>query len=179
MDVFGPRNQRHLVVHYSGALGLHALAGVTAAGGIPGCLHPLQSFPSRSLEPERFRGIFCGVEGVDPLGALLERMVTVLGAQPFRLEGVDRTLYHAAAVFVSNQVISLASAAVRLWTLAGLPDHLGREALSPLLGGTAANGARLELGNALTGPQHQPITAPNGEQQLFLREGEDRRHGPV
>lgn len=79
-------------------------------------------------------------------------MVTVLGAQPFRLEGVDRTLFHAAAVLVSNQVVALASAAGRLWTLAGLPDHLGREALSPLLLAAAANVARLELGNALTGP---------------------------
>lgn len=147
-----PWERRHLVVHCSGALGLDALAAVTAAGGIPGCLHPLQSFPSRSPEPERFRGIFCGVEGVDPLGALLERMVTVLGAQPFRLEGVDRTLYHAAAVFVGNHVVALASAAGRLWTLAGLPDHLGREALSPLLLAAAANVARLELGDALTGP---------------------------
>ena len=143
---------RHRVVHCGGALGLDALAGVTAAGGIAGCLHPLQSFPSRSPEPERLRGIFCGVEGADPLGPLLEQMVTRFGAQPFRLEGVDRTLYHAAAVFVSNHVVALASAAGRLWTLAGLPDRLGRQALSPLLLAASANVAALELRDALTGP---------------------------
>jgi len=143
---------RHLVVHCSGALGLDALAGVTAAGGVPGCLHPLQSFPSRSPEPERLRDIFCGVEGADPLGPLLEQMVRGFGAQPFRLEGVDRTLYHAAAVFVSNHVVALASAAGRLWTLAGLPEQLGRPALSPLLLAASANVAALELRDALTGP---------------------------
>jgi predicted short-subunit dehydrogenase-like oxidoreductase (DUF2520 family) len=143
---------RHLVVHCSGALGLDALAGVTAAGGIAGCLHPLQSFPSRSPEPERLRGIFCGVEGAEPLAALLEQMVTGFGAQPFRLEGVDRTLYHAAAVFVSNHVVALASAAGRLWTLAGLPEPLARQALSPLLLAASANVAALELRDALTGP---------------------------
>lgn len=143
---------RHRVVHCSGALGLDALVGVAAAGGIPGCLHPLQSFPSRLPEPERLRGIFCGVEGADPLGSLLEQMVAGFGAQPFRLEGVDRTLYHAAAVFVSNHVVALASAAGRLWTLAGLPDRLGRQALSPLLLAASANVAALELRDALTGP---------------------------
>lgn len=143
---------RHLVVHCSGALGLDALADVTEAGGIAGCLHPLQSFPSRSPEPDRLRGIFCGVEGDDPLGALLEQMVTGFGAQPFRLEGVERTLYHAAAVFVSNHVVALASAAGRLWTLAGLPEPLARQALSPLLLAASANVAALELRDALTGP---------------------------
>lgn len=143
---------RHLVVHCSGALGLDALADVTDAGGIAGCLHPLQSFPSRTPEPERLRGIFCGVEGADPLGPLLEQIVTGFGAQPFRLEGVDRTLYHAAAVFVSNHVVALASAAGRLWTLAGLPEPLARQALSPLLLAASANVAALELRDALTGP---------------------------
>lgn len=143
---------RHLVVHCSGALGLDALAGATEAGARVGCLHPLQSFPSRSPEPERFRGIFCGVEGADPLGALLADIATELGATPFRLEGVDRTLYHAAAVLVSNHVVALASAAGRLWTLAGLPDNLARQGLSPLLLAASANIARLELSDALTGP---------------------------
>ena len=143
---------RHMVVHCSGALGLDALAGATVAGGIAGCLHPLQSFPSRSPEPERLRGVFCGVEGADPLGPLLEQIVKGFGAQPFRLEGVDRTLYHAAAVFVSNHVVALASAAGRLWTLAGLPEQLGRQALSPLLLAASANVGALELPYALTGP---------------------------
>lgn len=143
---------RHMVAHCSGALGLDALAEVTAAGGIAGCLHPLQSFPSRFPETGRLRGIFCGVEGADPLAVLLEQMVTQFGAQPFRLEGVDRTLYHAAAVFVSNHVVALASAAGRLWALAGLPEQLSRQALSPLLLAASANVARLELHDALTGP---------------------------
>lgn len=143
---------RHLVAHCSGTASLDALAAVAAVGGVAGCLHPLQSFPSRSPEAQRFRGIFCGVEGAEPLGALLEHIAADLGARPFRLEGADRTLYHAAAVFASNYVVALASAAGRLWTLAGLPEHLGREALSPLLVAAAANAARLDLSDALTGP---------------------------
>ena len=143
---------RHRVVHCSGARDLATLEAVTRRGGIAGCLHPLQSFPSRWPEPGRFQGIFCGVEGAEPLGSLLEQMARDLGARSFRLEGVDRTLYHAAAVFMSNDVVALAAAASRLWTLAGLPEDAGREALSPLLLSAAANVAKLELADALTGP---------------------------
>jgi predicted short-subunit dehydrogenase-like oxidoreductase (DUF2520 family) len=143
---------RHRVVHCSGARDLARLEAVTRRGGIAGCLHPLQSFPTRSPEPERFRGIFCGIEAAEPLGSMLEQMAGTLGARSFRLEGVDRTLYHAAAVFMSNDVVALAAAATRLWTLAGLPENAGREALSPLLLSAAANVSKLKLADALTGP---------------------------
>ena len=147
-----PWQRQHTVVHCSGALGLEALTAVTGAGGSPGCVHPLQSFPSRSPEPERFRGVFCGVEAGPNLGPLLESIVTDLGARSFRLEGVDRALYHAAAVMVSNHVVGLANAAARVWGLAGLPPELGREALSPLLTSAVQNVARLDFASALTGP---------------------------
>ena len=74
------------------------------------------------------------------------------GARPFPLEGVDRAVYHAAAVVASNHVIALASAAARLWAMAGLPVESGREALAPLLLAAANNVARMELALALTGP---------------------------
>lgn len=143
---------RHRVVHCSGATGLLVLDSARASGADVGCLHPLQSFPSRSPGPERFRGIFCGVEGTGPVRELLHQMANDLGARAVSLDGVDRALYHAAAVTISNHVVALASAATRLWTLAGLPEASGREALAPLLQAAAGNVARLELPRALTGP---------------------------
>lgn len=140
------------VVHCSGALPLPALEPAVGRGALTGCLHPLQSFPSRTPEPLRFRGIHCGVEAEGPLGSYLETAVVAVGATPFRLEGVDRRLYHAAAVFMSNHVVALASAATRLWEQAGLPEETGREALAPLLLAAANNVASLPLTGALTGP---------------------------
>ncbi len=143
---------RHAVVHCSGALGLEVLAAVANAGGMVGCFHPLQSFPSRLPEPERFRGIFCGIEGAEPLGALLEEIAREAGARTVRLEGVDRALYHASAVFMSNYVVALGMAAQQAWTMAGLPSEAARQALAPLLLSASANVARLPLAEALTGP---------------------------
>lgn len=147
-----PWRRGQSVVHCSGALGLSALEPATKRGALAGCLHPLQSFPSRSPEPARFQHIYCGVEAPEPLGNYLESLVSAVGASPFRLEGVDRRLYHAAAVFMSNHVVALASAATRLWELAGLPQSAAREALSPLLLAAAANVTALPLNKALTGP---------------------------
>ena len=147
-----PWRAHHAAVHCSGALGLDALAPVVAAGGGAGCLHPLQSFPERRADPDRFRGITCGVEGTGALGALLAAIAGDLGARVVRLEGVDRAAYHAAAVFASNDVVALMSAARRTWALAGLPPEAAREALAPLLGAVAENLRRLDPEAALTGP---------------------------
>ena len=140
------------LVHTSGALGLGVLSSAAERGAQTGCLHPLQSFPSRDGEPERFRGIRCGVEGSGSLGPRLERLARALGAEPLRLEGVDRAAYHAAAVLASNYVVGLAAAAARVWERAGLPRAEAREALAPLMRGATDALARLPLSEALTGP---------------------------
>ena len=143
------------VVHLSGGRALDVLAPVTAAGGLAGCLHPLQTFPGGE-EPARararFEGIACGIEAAAPLDAVLEAIVDDLGARSFRLEGVDRAGYHAAAVFVSNDVVAAMAAATRAWTLAGLEADDARGALGPLLEATAAVIAERPLSEALTGP---------------------------
>lgn len=161
---------RHRVIHCSGALGLDVLSSARERGALVGCLHPLQSFPARDPEPGRFTGISCGVEAEDPLGALLEGMVRGVGARPFRLEGVDRTLYHASAVFASNFVVGLMSAASRLWALAGLPEVAARDSLSPLLLSAATNVANKDLAAALTGPIARGDVATVEAQLAALRD---------
>ena len=145
------------VVHCSGALGLEVLTAAAATGGLRhGCLHPLQTFAAGTPAPEApglFRGIVCGVEADDEaLGSLLEAIARDLEARPIRLEGVDRALYHAAAVLVSNDLVALVAAAGRVWILAGLPAAGAPEALGPLLRAAAANVATEPLAQALTGP---------------------------
>jgi predicted short-subunit dehydrogenase-like oxidoreductase (DUF2520 family) len=79
-------------------------------------------------------------------------VVEALGGRTFRLEGIDRAAYHAAAVFVSNDVVAAMAAASRAWTLAGLPAGEARGALSSLLTASAAAIAERPLTEALTGP---------------------------
>jgi len=140
------------VVHCSGALTLDALAAAAACGALRGCLHPLQAFPDRSGNPERFAGIHCGVEADRALLRPLVALVRALGATPLSLRGVDRARYHAAAVLASNYVVALHAAAERVWALSGLPAGKARGALLPLTLGAAAALQTRTLEAALTGP---------------------------
>lgn len=143
------------VVHLSGGSGLSVLAAVTEAGGVAGCLHPLQTFPgdeTPAAARARFAGVACGIEAPAPLDAVLAGIVEALGGTSFRLEGVDRAAYHAAAVFVSNDVVAAMAAATRAWSLAGLPEGEAQGALSALLSASAAAIAERPLTEALTGP---------------------------
>ncbi len=147
-----PWQPHHLAVHCGGALTLDALSAAAAAGAEIGTFHPIQSFPSRISEPGRFKDIYCGIEATGRLANLLRRIATALGSRTIALDGVNRPLYHAAAVFASNDVVALMSAASRTWAMAGLPEEIAREALAPLLAATTANIASLDLASALTGP---------------------------
>ena len=156
-----PWRRGQAAVHCAGALGLEALSAAAASGAARGCLHPLQAFPDRDGSPERWRGIAVGVEAAEEdgsdLGALLESLAADLGAgRTLRLEGVDRSCYHAAAVLASNDVVALAAASARAWALAGLPAAEAPRALGPLLSGAASAVAGLPPGagleGALTGP---------------------------
>jgi predicted short-subunit dehydrogenase-like oxidoreductase (DUF2520 family) len=142
----------HSLVHLSGVLGLDCLRAAADRGAKIGAMHPLQAFP-RAAGVERFRGIYVGVEASDAgLRSQLEQIVRALGATPFSLSGVDRSAYHAAAVFASNYAVALHAAAAEVWQRAGLPPATARAALAPLTLGAAQAIAEHELHAALTGP---------------------------
>ena len=139
-------------VHCSGVRALDVLTTAHEAGALTGCLHPLQSFPGGVADAARFRGITLGIEAPDPLAATLEAIAHALDARTVRLESVDRALYHVAAILASNNVVALAAAAQRAWTLAGLPIEAANAALGPLMLTVAGNVAAHDILGALTGP---------------------------
>lgn len=139
-------------VHCSGVRPLDVLATASETGALAGCLHPLQSFPRGAADAARFDGITFGIEAPDPLAPTLEAIAHALHARTVRLEGVDRALYHVAAILASNNVVALAAAAQRAWTLAGLPLEAANAALGPLTLTVATNVAAHDILGALTGP---------------------------
>src|SRR5690606_24287151 len=63
-----------------------------------------------------------------------------------------RPNYHAAAVFASNYLVTLAATAVRILREIGVPEEDALPALIPLMRGTLDNLEDLGLASALTGP---------------------------
>ena len=140
------------VVHTSGALDLAALDAAAARDALVGGFHPLRAFAGGECGAGVFSGVAIGIAGPPQLSAKLGALAAELGARVLRLDGADRALYHAAAVFASGFGLALLAAARRAWTLAGLPEAEARAALAPLLEGAIANAAAQPLERALTGP---------------------------
>jgi predicted short-subunit dehydrogenase-like oxidoreductase (DUF2520 family) len=150
-----PWSSSQAVIHSSGSLNLDVLSVAKKKGSLTGCLHPVQTFLKRDSPLEsrdRFANIVCGIEADSPLDIWLVELVESLGAYSIRLENVDRALYHSAAVFASNYVVALLSAATRIWTLSGLSEREGRIALQHIMNVSVNNLADSTFSDAVTGP---------------------------
>jgi predicted short-subunit dehydrogenase-like oxidoreductase (DUF2520 family) len=139
------------VLHLSGSLGLDALRAAVEVGGRRLALHPLQTFPDVGAALEGLPGCWIAVTADDTEGARIgEGLVEDLHGVPFALSDELRPLYHAAAVFASNSVVTVSAIAESLFEAAGVPDP--RAAMAPLQRATLDHVERLGAAGALTGP---------------------------
>jgi predicted short-subunit dehydrogenase-like oxidoreductase (DUF2520 family) len=138
-------------LHLSGALGLDVLAPLEGASVRVLAVHPLQTFADVEGAIEALPGAAIAVTARDDEGSALgDALARDLGGRPFPLADGDRPLYHAAAVFASNYLVTVSGAALDLFTAAGVPD--AAVAMRPLQVATLANIHRLGPQQALTGP---------------------------
>jgi predicted short-subunit dehydrogenase-like oxidoreductase (DUF2520 family) len=150
------------VAHASGATGLDALAPASDAGSTTFSIHPLQTCPTVEAAVERIPGAgFATTSGSDEGIALGEQLARDAGGRPFRLADAVKPLYHAAAVFASNYLVTVTAIAHELERAAGLGDP--GSILAPLQDATLANVDRVGPAEALTGP------AVRGDAQTVAR----------
>ena len=100
------------VTHLSGSLGLEVLSVAAEAGARVLAIHPLQTFPDVDSALEGLPGCAIAVTADDDDGSLLgERLAGDVEGEPFRLANDLRPLYHAAAVFASNYLVTTSAIA--------------------------------------------------------------------
>lgn len=141
-----------VVTHLSGALPAGVLAGIHAAGGWQGSLHPLQSFADVETAVTTLPGSFVFLEGDTEAVDVLRSLALSLDARPVPMTSQGKALYHAAACVASNYLVTLADYATELMAKAGVPPDVALPALLPLLSGTVRNLSAVGLPEALTGP---------------------------
>jgi predicted short-subunit dehydrogenase-like oxidoreductase (DUF2520 family) len=141
-----------VVVHLSGALPAGVLAGVRAAGGWQGSLHPLQSFADVETAIASLPSSFFFLEGDEEAVDTLRSLVISLEGRPVRIDSASKVLYHAAATAASNYLVTLVDYAAGLMVKAGVPPDVALPALMPLVQGTVRNLDAVGLPDALTGP---------------------------
>ena len=140
------------VVHCSGAASTDVLGPARSAGALVGGFHPLQTFASPEQAIQNLPGTTFALEAEPPLLDRLAGLATALGGTWVRLRPEDKVLYHAAAVFASNYLVTLVKLATDLWREFGVETPEATRALLPLLRGTLNNLDRVGLPRCLTGP---------------------------
>jgi predicted short-subunit dehydrogenase-like oxidoreductase (DUF2520 family) len=145
-------HERQYLVHCSGAHSLDIMVAAKKYGAISGAFHPLQTFADIEQAFNNLPGSTFAIEAGEPLLATLKEMAIALKCDWVLLRGGDKALYHTAAVFSCNYLVTLVKLATDLWADFGVDQGTATRALLPLLRGTLQNIQNLGLPNCLTGP---------------------------
>lgn len=137
--------------HCSGAQDLSPLRPLQELGYSIGSIHPLQSFAAP--DAANLHGIYMAVDGDEGAKKTAVSLVQALGSIPFFVPEKERMLYHAAACFCSNYVVTAVATAQQLMARWTATEEDAAKALWPLVAGTMKNlHAQKTFRQALTGP---------------------------
>ncbi|MDH4068777.1 MAG: DUF2520 domain-containing protein [Dehalococcoidia bacterium] len=140
------------VLHCSGAHSVDILEPAKRLGAAVGSFHPLQTFADVDQAIANLPGSTFAVEAEGPLLSTLKELTHLLNGNWVKLGSGDKVLYHAAAVFACNYLVTLVKLALDLWKDFGVSSEEATRALLPLLRGTLNNIENVGLPNCLTGP---------------------------
>ncbi|MBK4734512.1 Rossmann-like and DUF2520 domain-containing protein [Noviherbaspirillum pedocola] len=146
---FGPDS---VVFHCSGALTSSALDAARVVGAQTASIHPIRSFAQPEQVLQNFAGTWCGIEGDEVALAVIAPLFERLGAKLVSIRPEAKTLYHAAAVFASNYLVTLGDAALAAYAGAGIAREDALQLIAPLMQNTLANLLAHGPEAALSGP---------------------------
>lgn len=141
-----------VVFHCSGALPSLILQAASARGAAVASIHPIRSFAVPEKIINDFAGTYCGVEGDHHALDVLAPLLTAIGAQLVPIKSEEKILYHAAAVFASNYLVTLLDTAAQAYGKAGIPQELALKMMASLVRETTENVLKIGSEQALTGP---------------------------
>lgn len=142
-----------MVMHCSGALTSDCLNSLRARECKVASLHPSFSFREPQFSINQFVTIPCAIEGDVAAVEFITPLFTGIGAQIYQIATENKALYHAAAVFGSNYVITLLQQAHHCFLAAGLSEQQAKDVLDALLPSVVENVKQVsEPKLALTGP---------------------------
>ena len=162
------------VVHLSGAQDRKPLRPLAQQAGLrTGVFHPLQTFRRGPQAVRNVAGTYFGIDADAGLREQLAEMATDMQGHPFDLSGIDRALYHAAAVFAANYPMTLLAEAIAVAGEAGLGEEVARQGMTTLLAGAVNNLRDLAPADAITGP------ASRGDDGTIQRHLAALKHDPA
>ncbi|WP_419419732.1 Rossmann-like and DUF2520 domain-containing protein [Legionella sp. D16C41] len=142
-----------IAVHCSGVLNSDILKPLQAQGCFIASLHPLKAFRADTLDKNSFNNCDCALEGDNQATQVLSMLFKPLGANLVTIMPDKKPLYHAAAVFASNYLVTLALQALHLFKEVGIKEQEAKPIIARLMHTSLANiQDAANLSTALTGP---------------------------
>lgn len=150
LDKLRPGN---IIVHCSGSLPAAILNSAQEQQCHIASIHPQRSFADPELSVKQFKGTYCALEGDHEACSIVEKLFFDLGAITFPINPNKKTIYHAAGVFASNYLVTLAHAAQQCLLAANIDKEVAHGLIINLLESTVANlKSTDDIAAALTGP---------------------------
>jgi len=168
----GMVESRHVVLHMSAVLDVHALSSLRPTGAALGSFHPLQSVADPNDAAWRLAGAFAGLEGDERALVAGRELANHLLMEPIRLPAGAKVGYHAAATLVVH-IAAVVAVAERIGRQAGIPAEAAARMYLPLLAGTVKNIEAAGAAAALTGAVRRGDAATVAR-HLAALDGSDR-----
>lgn len=140
------------ICHCSGSIPSTVFFDAENRGAYRYSIHPLYAISSKYTSYRDLGKACFSIEGSEAHLAELKALFTAMGNTVVTIAPSSKTLYHAAAVMVSNQIVALADMGIALLVKCGFSEKAAAEALAPLLLGNAQAVAEKGPLAALTGP---------------------------
>jgi predicted short-subunit dehydrogenase-like oxidoreductase (DUF2520 family) len=142
-----------IVVHCSGSLTSEILMGTKKQGCLIASIHPMRSFAEPSISIKQFNPTYCALEGDLQAITALKPLFQALGAITYLIDKSKKIIYHAAGIFASNYLLTLAEQALVGFKTAGISEDLAMSIVLNLMQGTLTNLVTTKNTSAsLTGP---------------------------
>jgi predicted short-subunit dehydrogenase-like oxidoreductase (DUF2520 family) len=147
-----PAIKGKFVFHMSGAGGLDLLESAKKAGSFTASIHPLQSFSSVDQAIQNIPGSYFGITADKKAQKPIKKIIHDLGGTPLFISPDQKPLYHAAACFASNYLVSLMNTVESIYRVIGLNEKDAKKAYLPLVYGSLKNIEKSGSISSLTGP---------------------------
>lgn len=142
-----------IVMHCSGSLTSDTLNTAAEKGCLVASIHPMRSFAKPEISVEQYKGTYCAMEGDKKAIPILKTLFEEIGSVTYEIDKQKKASYHAAGVFSSNYLVTLAHQALTCMKEAGVEQDIAMRIITNLMHGSVSNlSSTLSPEQSLTGP---------------------------
>lgn len=144
--------ENKLICHCSGSLSSKIFSNISNHKAYGYSIHPMYAFSDKYNSYKNLRQATITIEGHDKYLFDLKEMFMSFGNNVKIISSENKSKYHAASVFVSNNVIALCKTGVDLLRDCGFEEEEALKSLYPLMLNNLQNVNERGIVNSLTGP---------------------------